>query len=229
MKKNLIRDIAAFAILLIVYTVAVFAIPFKHTIEFKLAYGFTVASILVFAAACYIAFIQKPDAKSRFYGFPIAKIGFIYFLFQLIAGILMMTVGLYIPKWISILVFIVALGAAALGLISAEAVVSEIHHQDEKLKKDVTLMRSLQSKANQMASMCDDAEISKAIKAFAEELRYSDPVSKEEVADAEAELSSLVDQLQQALVDGDNATILPLCRKASVALSERNRLCKLSK
>ena len=68
----------------------------------------------------------------------------------------------------------------------------------DKLKKDVSLMRSLQSKVSQIASQSDDV----AIKALAEEFRYSDPVSNDAIADAEADLAAAVDQLQAAFVDG---------------------------
>lgn len=67
------------------------------------------------------------------------------------------------------------------------------------------------------------------IKALAEEFRYSDPVSNNAVAEAEADLAAVVDELQAAYVDGDNDAMAQLCRKASALLAERNRLCKLNK
>ena len=45
----------------------------------------------------------------------------------------------------------------------------------------------------------------------------------------EAELSAAVDALQDAVVEGNTENILAACRKASAALAERNRLCKLNK
>ena len=83
--------------------------------------------------------------------------------------------------------------------------------------------------ASAMAALCETEAAKKAVSAFAEELRFSDPVSSEAVADAEAQLSACIDDLQQAVVNGNEADILSLCRKASAALAERNRLCKLNK
>ena len=68
-----------------------------------------------------------------------------------------------------------------------------------------------------------------AIKALAEEFRYSDPVSNEAIADVEADLASAVDLLQAAYIDGDQEAMAQLCRKVSATLAERNRLCKLHK
>ena len=86
-------------------------------------------------------------------------------------------------------------------------------------------MRSLQSKISQIAAQSEDA----AIKALAEEFRYSDPVSSDAIADAETDLAAAVDELQTAYVDGDSEAVAKLCRKASALLAERNRLCKLNK
>ena len=225
MKKDTIRAIVVAAIAFIIYNLIAFVIPFAHTAAFWISYGFTMAAFFVVAASIYIAFIKNPDAKSRFYGFPIARIGVLYGIAQLVVSLIVMALATWTPWWIPVLVYAIGMGAAVIGLVAADAVVDEIKTQDVKLKKDVSLMRSLQSKINQIASQSDNA----AIKALAEEIRYSDPVSSEAIADAEADLAAAVDQLQATFVDGDNEAMAQLCRKASALLAERNRLCKLNK
>lgn len=225
MKKEHTRIMVAFAVLLILYCMVAFLVPFVHTATFWVSFVFTLIAFAVVGAAIYIAFVKNPDAKSKFYGFPIAKIGVIYGIAQLVVGILFMALSQWAPVWLAVLVYAAGLGAAVIGLISAEAVVAEIHTQDARLKKDVSLMRSLQSKMNQIASQTADADVKK----LAEEFRYSDPVSSEGIAEAETDLSAAVDELQAAVVDGDSAAVAQLCRKASALLTERNRQCKLNK
>ena len=225
MKKDTIRAIIVAVIMLAVYNLVAFMIPFAHTAAFWISYGFTLVAFAVVCASIYIAFIKNPDAKSRFYGFPIARIGVLYGGAQLIASLIVMALAQWTPWWIPVLVYAIGMGAAVIGLVAADAVVEEIQTQDVKLKKDVSLMRSLQSKVSQIASQTDDA----AIKALAEEFRYSDPVSSEAIADAEADLAAAVDELQAAYVDGDNDAVAQLCRKAAALLAERNRICKLNK
>ena len=229
MNKSKIRAIVALVVLLALYNLVVFLVPFAKTATFWWSYGFTWVCFGVVAAAIYIAFIKNPDARSRFYGFPIAKIGVAYGVFQLIAGLVFMAVGQWVPAWVAVLVYAIALGAAALGLISAEAVVDEIRQQDTQLKKDVSAMRAIQSKMGRLASQCQDPEAAVAVEALAEEIRYSDPVSSESLIYAEADLGAAVDELVAAVVDGDSEAIKQLCRKATVLLNERNRLCKLNK
>ena len=225
MKKDTIRAIIVAVIMLAVYNLIAFMIPFAHTAAFWISHGFTLAAFAVVCASIYIAFIKNPDAKSRFYGFPIARIGVLYGGAQLIVSLIVMALAQWTPWWIPTLVYAIGLGATIIGLISAEAVVEEIQTQDVKLKDNTVMMRALQSKVSQIASQTDNA----GIKALAEEFRYSDPVSNDAIADAEADLAAAVDQLQAAFVDGDNEAMAQLCRKATALLAERNRICKLNK
>ena len=225
MKKDTIRAIVVAVVTLALYNLIAFVIPFVHTAAFWISYGFTLVAFAVVCAAIYIAFIKNPDAKSRFYGFPIARIGVLYGGAQLIVSLIGMALAKWTPWWIPTLVYAIGLGTTVIGLVSAEAVVDEIQTQDVKLKDNTTMMRTLQSKISQIASQTDNA----AIKALAEEFRYSDPVSNDAIADAEADLAAAVDQLQAAFVDGDQDAMVQLCRKATALLAERNRLCKLNK
>ena len=121
------------------------------------------------------------------------------------------------------------LGAVLLGLIATTSVNDTIQEMDTKLKKDVALMRSLQSKLTQIAGFCEDPEACAAVKGLAEEFRYSDPVSNPATARVEADLVAAVDALQQAVTDNDAAAVKTLCRSAAVTLAERNRLCRTNK
>ena len=225
MKKDFVRSALCLGVLLMLYILLAFLIPFVKTAVFWFSFAFTLIAFCVTAYALYTAFLKKPDARSRFYGFPIARIGVIYGGGQLAASLLLMALGKWTPAWLAVLVYAAMLGAAVIGLVSADAVVETIHVKDQKLKKDVTFMRSLQSKTHQLAAQCDSAEV----KAFCENVRYSDPVSSEALAEIERDLSAAVDDLQAAVVDGDSGVICQLARKADTLLSERNWVCKLNK
>ena len=225
MKKDTLRATIVAVIAFVIYNLIAFVIPFAHTAAFWISYGFTLAAFAVVAASIYIAFIKQPDVKSRFYGFPVARIGVIYGAALLVVSLVVMALALWMPWWIPVVVYAVGLGVAVIGLVSAEAVAEEIKTQDVKLKKETSLMKGLQSKLEQMAAKTDDA----AIKALAEEFRYSDPVSNTAIADAEAELAAAVNELQAAFAGADKDAVAQLCNKTSALLSERNRLCKLNK
>ncbi len=225
MKKDTMQATIVAAAVLVAYNCAVFMIPCWKGATFWISWGFSLLSFVIAGAAIYFSMIKNPDAKSRFYGFPIAKIAFIYLVAQVAFGGICMALGHIIPWWLATVADTIGLALVVIGLISAEAVVEEIQAQDVALKKDISLMRALQSKVNQMASQSEDA----AVKALADEFRYSDPVSGDALAEIEQDLTAVVDELQAAIIDGDADAATQLCRKVSAVLTERNRLCKLNK
>lgn len=228
MKKDTKQAIVIGVVLLIAYNLAAFMIPCLKTPVFWISWGFTLLSFAVAGYAVYTSLIQKTDVKSRFYGFPIARIGVIYLIAQAVIGGVFMSFGDVIAWWLPVVLFAAGFAVAVIGLVSADAVVDQIQEMDEKLKRDVSVMRSLQSKVGAMSASCE-GEAAVAVQALAEELRYSDPVSSEAIAEADAELSAAIDAVQAAIAAGNTDEIKTLCKKASAVLAERNRLCKLNK
>lgn len=98
----------------------------------------------------------------------------------------------------------------------------EVEHQDIKLEADVKFIRSLQSKASFIATQCKDDEVKRAVSAYADNLRYSDPVSHSRFTEIENEL-------ENAVIDNDKNSALSLCEKTESLLAERNHLCKVNK
>lgn len=231
MKKNTARMLIVAAIAFVIYNVIVFMVPIFDTYSevFWPSYIFTVIAFVVVGASVYLGVVARPDAKSKFYSFPIAKIGLIYFVIQLIAGLVIMLLGDIIPSWLALLLFLVGLGAALIGLIGVDAVVDNIQQMDRKQQADTSRMRALQSRVSQMAAQCAGNDAAAEVRNLAEEFRFSDPVSSESLFAVENDLFANVNMLQQAVVDGDAAQIRQLCAKTAAVLGERNRLCKLNK
>lgn len=229
MQKNLVRFYISLAILFVVFTVIVFVIPyFEKTSTFWLAYIF---ALIAMAVQLYI----QPKAfavnglRSKFYGFPIARVGAIYLAVQIVLSFLFMALSTLVPLWTEIVIFVIVLAFAAIGFIAADTMRDEIERQDTELKKNAETMRALQSKVAAIAGQGVGMSAEKELKKLAEEFRFSDPVSTESLGEIENELCTSIDLLQQAVIDGDNDNTVVICRKVSLALAERNRLCKLGK
>lgn len=231
MKKSVTRWWATLAIILVAYNVIIFAVPFPKNPVFFLSWAFTLAAIGAQVYVVRTAFYRGESVKSKFYGWPIARIGVMYLAAQLVLGLVFMALGfaVSVPVWLPLVLYAVLLGAAAVGFIAAGAVRDEVVRQDVKLKKDVSLMRGLQSRVMAMAPLAEDASVRTALEKFAEDMRFSDPVSSTALEAAEADLSACIDDLQQAVLDNDREAVLSLEKRAEMLLSERNRLCKLEK
>ena len=229
MTKNASRGLIVLAIVLAVFSLIAFAIPFAHTAVFWIAYGFGVFAILFQLYIFKTSFAGNGDAKSRFYGFPIARLGIYYLVAQLILSVAEMALASLIPAWPVIIINALVLAFALIGCITAETMRDEIVQQDHKLKKNVSTMRELQSLAASMVGQCSDEEMKNAVKKIADELRFSDPVSSDATAELEAEMRSQLADIQQAVVDGDVEGAKALCGKMPGNLAERNRICSVNK
>lgn len=229
MKKNNIRAGIIAGVLLIAYHLLVICLPLNRGGMFWLSYVFTLAAFGVAVLSLVIAFRNGSSAKSKFFGFPIARVGIAYLAFQAAAGFLFSALADYLPVWLGAVVYIIALGAAVIGLVATDTVRDHVMDQQVRLQADVAAMRDAQSRLNQMVMQCSNPEISQPVKHLAEELRYSDPVSSPALKSIEAELFAVIDQLQLAVKRDDLISIISLCQQAEGILSERNRLCKLYK
>lgn len=228
-KKDTKRWFISILLLFIIYLIIVFSIPFYRTTNYWIGFVFTVIAFCLIGLTGYKSFFIYKDVKSRFYGFPVIKIAVTYGLIQIILGIIVMFIGSMIPIWLTTVVFCTLLGVSVIGLIATDSVVDQINSQDDDFHNNVKLMRSLQSKLNQMATQCDSEEIRADVYKLAEEFRFSDPVSNNTLLDVERDLSAAIEELQSALIDIDNSSVKALCKKVSGILAERNRLCKLNK
>lgn len=231
MKQNKlnVQGIAIVAILFAAYTVVAAVVPGVKNAVYWVSYLFTVLALAAQVYIFYLSFAKEESVRSKYYGFPIANIGVLYLLVQFVVSTLFMLLAKWAPLWLAVVLGVVILGAASIGLIAADAMRNEVERQDEVLKVNTTAMQTLRSKAGSLASLYPDAPYVKALEELSEAFRFSDPVSSEVTEVLEAELASVMAQLERAADEGDVDGAAALCRKLLATLSERNRLCKLSK
>ena len=232
MSKNRLRFYISLGIVFAVFTVIAFAVPFERNAVFWLSYVFALVAMGAQLYAYPRALdLDGHDVRSKFYGFPLARIATAYLVVQLALSLVFMVLAKYVDvkTWIPFVADVLILGISAIGFIAADTMRDEVERQDTVHKANVGTMRALQSKAVFVASQCDDAETKKALDAFAEALRFSDPVSSDALADIEENLTGLVEELGNAVMDKDYAAAKSLCTKASSLLADRNRMCKLNK
>ena len=134
--KNQIRGWIVLAVFFIIDSVIAFALPFAHTAVFWLSYIFSVIAIAVQVYVMQVAFCKEKSVKSKFYGFPVANVGVIYMLAQLVLGLVFMALAARVPVWLPVVLYVILLGAAAMGFIAADAMRDEVERQDVQLKKE---------------------------------------------------------------------------------------------
>lgn len=228
MTKNASKGIMILVILLAVFSVIAFVIPFPKNTVFWIAYACGVFAIL-FQLYIFRSSFGKADARSRFYGFPIARLGIYYMVIQLAVSVIEIALSKFLPTWTVIVINVLILAAALIGCITAETMRDEIAAQDTKLKQNVSNMRELQSLTAALPNQTDNAELKKTLQKVADEFRYSDPLTSDKTNSLEEDMRSQIGDLQQALIDSDVADAKILCSKLLDCLRERNRICAINK
>ena len=229
MKKDRIRGMVILCVLMAVFSLIAFLVPFNRTPVFWIAYGCGVFAVLFQIYIFKTSFGGKDGAKSKFYGFPIARLGVYYLIAQLVLSFIEMAVSGLIPVWAAVIVNALALSFALIGCVTAETMRDEIARQDAQLKQNVSRMRELQSRAATMVSYCTDDTLKMTVRKIADELKFSDPISSDDTAELEEDMRKQISDIQQALIDGDTEGAKALCEKLMENLNERNRVCLVSK
>lgn len=225
--KNKLRFYIIDALVLGIFSAIAFLVPFEHTAQFWISYAFGVLAILLQVYAYPKAF-EAPGAKSKIYGFPLARVATIYLLAQLVLSLGFMAAGIAVKTWVIWLIDLILLAFVLIGLITVNVVQEEVQRQETTMKKDVSALKAMKAKAASLVS-AGMPDMKTALEALSEEFFSADPVSSEATKDLEAKLSVRLEDLSEAVDAGKTEEVISLCRKITALLKERNAVCKANK
>ncbi len=95
-----------------------------------------------------------------------------------------------------VIVSVLIIGVATICLITTEVGKEEITRVEQKVQKKFFALKSLQVDVEMMASSEKDAEIKKALGKLAERIKYSDPMSNDDLEPLEKQISEKILQLK---------------------------------
>ena len=171
--KNQTRMLVLWCVALGVFHVVILFLPLTRNFLFWLAYAFDVVAIFGQIPIMSLAFKNGQDAKSRFYGFPIARVGLIYLVVQFIAGTVVMLLCEWVPLWLAMILFVCILVFAIVGVIGTDTMRDKVEKIDSETISHTQTMRELSLKLKQLSERYPYSQLSKLV----EEIRYSDPVN----------------------------------------------------
>ena len=222
MKKRSLKGYVILAILFVLVSVIAFAVPSAKTAAFWISYAFTV---IAFAAQIIIwkaALGRTESLKSKFLGLPVVHIGIVYLVVQIIA----FAVFLFIPAlpiWSAVVTCVVIAGISAACMIASDVGRSEIERVSAKVREKAFYIKQLQVDVELLADAETDTATKSALTQLAEKIRYSDPMSDEQIVDIEERITEKIAELKAS---ADKAKII---NEINSLLDERNRKCKILK
>lgn len=202
--------------------VIAFVVPTTKTATFWVAYAFTVVAFAAQIGVWSFSFKSKDKLKSKFLGIPIIAVGIYYLLVQIIVFTLFLIFP-SIPTWIAVIVSAVILGVALICLIGTDVARNEIERVEKKVEKKVFYIKSLQVDIEMLAQSETDSNIKDALNNLVQKVRFSDPMSSDELADLEEQITEKTNELRNAV------NKLEVIKTLDLLISERNKKAKLLK
>ncbi|MBD5547806.1 MAG: hypothetical protein HDQ97_10470 [Lachnospiraceae bacterium] len=227
MDKKYLHGYIMILFVLIIYGAA--AIPFPKTIIFTIAFAFSLLAIVAQIYMVHTVIKSQVLMKDRIYDFPLLRISVSYLIVQLLVSLLLMEFSARIPVFAAVLVEVIILAAAVLGFVAVGAAKREVIRQDIQLKKELAKMKELQTRINLLVSQCEEEQIKDILQKLSEEVRYSNPVSREISEEIEDEIAVLFTEAEAAALDGDEENTAEVCNRMKELLKERDRICKYGK
>lgn len=216
-------------VIAVAFSLIAFLLPTEKDENFWIAYIFEITAIIIQIPVFKIAFDNNESIKSKVFGFPVFRIGYIYLFIQTIVslGIIIAGGSIEIPYFITLVVCIVILAFALFCSISGEMAREAVQRIDDADKSSTSNILALRNLSAGLSSMTDDKALKAELQKLAEAFRFSDPVSSNETVLAEKALQADLNELASMLSDGsaDISDIQAIQNK----LSERNTVCKLNK
>ncbi|MCD8125490.1 MAG: hypothetical protein LUE23_10790 [Lachnospiraceae bacterium] len=210
---------AVLLVLFIVITVIAFVVPTTKTTTFWIAYIFTAIALIVQARTWGSSFEKNKSMKSKFMGLPVVYVSVMYLLAQIIAFAVFMAFPM-LPSWSAIVVCVIIVGVFAINTITADVAIEEIERVEVKTQNKVSYLRNFQTNIELLAEEESDTEVQRALNQLAEKIRYSDPMSSNELEEIEESISAKVTDLQSS------TDKMSLIKEVNALLNERNKKCK---
>lgn len=222
MKKNSSKGYFILGILFILVGVIAFAVPTAKTAAFWISYAFTVVAFAAQIIIWNAALGRSESLKSKFLGFSVVHIGIVYLVVQIIALIIFLFIPT-LPIWSTVVACAVIAGVSAACMIASDVGRGEIERVSAKVREKAFYIKQLQADVELLASTETDTATKSALMQLAEKIRYSDPMSDEQLADIEDRITEKIAELKSST---DKVEII---NELNSLLDERNRKIKIMK
>lgn len=173
--------------------------------------------------------MKMPNAKgSAVYGYPRIYIASIYFISELIIGILFILINNDSPKYPFLVQFILF---ALFIIIFLILVIADKHSiaNDQEDSCNIYFIKDASYRLSETMSQINDRELQKNVEKLYDAVRSAQVKTIPEVADMEAKLMYAIDSICSSALTGKKDEVKELVAESIIQLNSRNSRIKLSK
>ncbi len=223
-----LMGVVVFGLLFLVYNACLFIIAggFEdHYLSFWSSYVFMILAFIDVALVAVVFKTRGYKAKDIYLAFPVTKHLTIYVIAEFILSIIFMALDEMEIGWLSIVVQLIVLAIHIVFVVLCFMSTETIREVQQKVKDKTTFIRLLQADAESCAAKANDPQVKAAFTRFAEQVRYSDPMSNENLFELEKMIALQISNADTCISMNDYRTAMQCCERASALLIERNKKC----
>lgn len=233
MSKNVKLYAVVWVILVALFNAIVFITPSeyngvdKFTDTFWIGYALVTIAFIGQLVCSYIG-LKEDNLTKVFYNIPLLRISIVGLVVSIIAGAVLMAIPT-IESWIAAIVCLVILGFVAIATIKAEVVGDVVSAIDNKIKAQTFFIKNLTVDAQNLLARANTPEAKAVVNKVYEAIRYSDPMSNENLNDIESRIGYEFRTFEMAVKNDDVAIINSQAEELLILINNRNNKCKALK
>ena len=134
-----------------------------------------------------------------------------------------------LPYWVGVVICAVVLAANILSILKATAAVAEVERIDSKIKAQTSFIKMLTIDADAIMAQAKSDAVKIECRKVYETIRYSDPMSNDELSLVEGQISTKFAELSDAVNADDAEKVAQIANKVVILIGDRNKKCKVLK
>lgn len=193
---------------------------------FWIAYALITLSFIGQLVTAYI-FVKDDGDEKTFLNIPLVRTGYIAIAVSLIVGLIFMILPI-LPSWIGAIVCLLVAGYFVIACLNAITASDNVADIGARLKKQTFFIKSLTVDADTLMESAKSEWLKTECKKVYEAIRYSDPMSSDELASIEKLIAAKFKEFSDS-VRADDKNVSAIAEELIALISERNKKCKFLK
>lgn len=199
----------------------------KYDTRFWIAFAFIVVAFIGNLACAFIAF-KADNLKKMFLNLPLITVSWSTLIVMLVVGSVLMLIPNY-PTWIAAVLCIIILSFNASAVLKASWAADLVSKVDERVIEQTSFIKNLTIDVESILSCAKSEDVKAECKKVYEAVRYSDPMSNDDLSLIEAKIITKVDELSSAVKIDEVEKVKTIAKEILSLITERNIKCRGAK
>lgn len=191
---------------------------------FWFSYGFIMTAFILQIVSMLTGKFES-GVESVFFGIPLIAVSWFYFGITAVlslAFMILVSFGVVVPFSLMITLECIVLGLYLVAFIISLTHKNVVVQIDKTIKHNVFVLRNLVTNVEIMSASVNDAQLKTKLNRLAEDIRYSDPMTNESVAELDSLIKDAIAELEIYIRNEDFASAETKIKEAELLVSKRN-------